>query len=209
MWDLPGPGLEPVSPALAGGFLTTEPPGKSHCTFFFPTPVTHSHACSHLASRLPCSLGGVVNHRPPSLPGSRSGCSRLLSESCNPHPCFTHLGGFLYWRLWRGGLGPWPLAGHHRGTSIGPRVLSWPAVSAAMWGASPPPPLLPAADRNVPHPRVCVSGVGSGQPFLRPLLQKASYCNAVLLPDLCFYLIRHEHITTSWGIFLHYDFLLN
>ena len=29
MWDLPGPGLEPVSPALAGGFLTTVPPGKS------------------------------------------------------------------------------------------------------------------------------------------------------------------------------------
>ena len=30
MWDLPGPGLEPVSPALAGRFLTTVPPGKSH-----------------------------------------------------------------------------------------------------------------------------------------------------------------------------------
>ena len=29
MWDLPGPGLEPVSPALEGGFLTTVPPGKS------------------------------------------------------------------------------------------------------------------------------------------------------------------------------------
>ena len=28
MWDLPGPGLEPVSPALAGGFLTTAPSGK-------------------------------------------------------------------------------------------------------------------------------------------------------------------------------------
>ena len=28
MWDLPGPGLEPVSPALAGGFLTTAPPGS-------------------------------------------------------------------------------------------------------------------------------------------------------------------------------------
>ena len=26
--NLPGPGLEPVSPALAGGFLTTVPPGK-------------------------------------------------------------------------------------------------------------------------------------------------------------------------------------
>ena len=28
MWDLPRPGLEPVSPALAGGFLTTAPPRK-------------------------------------------------------------------------------------------------------------------------------------------------------------------------------------
>ena len=26
---VPGPGLEPVSPALSGGFLTTAPPGKS------------------------------------------------------------------------------------------------------------------------------------------------------------------------------------
>ena len=48
MWDLPGPGLEPVSPALlAGGFLTTAPPGKPLFLFldaqqliiinFFPT----------------------------------------------------------------------------------------------------------------------------------------------------------------------------
>ena len=29
LWDLPGPRIEPLSPALAGGFLTTEPPGKS------------------------------------------------------------------------------------------------------------------------------------------------------------------------------------
>ena len=28
MWDLPGPGIKPMSPALAGGYLTTEPPGK-------------------------------------------------------------------------------------------------------------------------------------------------------------------------------------
>ena len=40
MWDLPGPGLEPVSPALAGGFLTTAPPGKSLPTppFYSPSP---------------------------------------------------------------------------------------------------------------------------------------------------------------------------
>ena len=34
MWDLPRPGLEPVSPALAGGFLTTVPQGKPHVIIF-------------------------------------------------------------------------------------------------------------------------------------------------------------------------------
>ena len=33
MWDLPGQGIKPMSPALAGRFLTTGPPGKS-CMFF-------------------------------------------------------------------------------------------------------------------------------------------------------------------------------
>ena len=28
--DLPNPGVEPESSALAGGFFTTEPPGKSN-----------------------------------------------------------------------------------------------------------------------------------------------------------------------------------
>ena len=31
MWDLPRPGLEPVSSALAGRFSTTAPPGKPQC----------------------------------------------------------------------------------------------------------------------------------------------------------------------------------
>ena len=35
MWDLPRPGLEPVSPALAGGFLTTVPAGKSNQEYFY------------------------------------------------------------------------------------------------------------------------------------------------------------------------------
>ena len=34
MWDLPRPELEPVSPALAGGFLTTAPPGKPYSVYF-------------------------------------------------------------------------------------------------------------------------------------------------------------------------------
>ena len=29
MWNLPRPGIEPMTPALAGRFLTTGPPGKS------------------------------------------------------------------------------------------------------------------------------------------------------------------------------------
>ena len=41
MWDLPRPGLEPMSPALAGRFSTTAPPGKPTSflllTFFWYT----------------------------------------------------------------------------------------------------------------------------------------------------------------------------
>ena len=39
MWDLPRPGLEPVTPALAGGLLTTAPPRKSHTVSFDPSLV--------------------------------------------------------------------------------------------------------------------------------------------------------------------------
>ena len=34
MWDPPRPGLEPVSPALAGRFSTTAPPGKPQALIF-------------------------------------------------------------------------------------------------------------------------------------------------------------------------------
>ena len=30
MWDIPRPKVQPVSPALAGGFFITDPPGKSN-----------------------------------------------------------------------------------------------------------------------------------------------------------------------------------
>ena len=36
MWDLPRPGLEPVSPALAGRFSTTAPPGKPRPQILMP-----------------------------------------------------------------------------------------------------------------------------------------------------------------------------
>ena len=45
MWDLPRPGLEPVSPALAGRLSTTVPPGKPWSLL-----LTHSlnqNQCAH------------------------------------------------------------------------------------------------------------------------------------------------------------------
>ena len=34
MWDIPRPGVKPMSPALADGFFTTSPPGKSGALCF-------------------------------------------------------------------------------------------------------------------------------------------------------------------------------
>ena len=52
MWDLPGPGLEPVSPALAGRFSTTAPPGKPPTVFYnLITQVPFQHFCCILFVR--------------------------------------------------------------------------------------------------------------------------------------------------------------
>ena len=40
MWDPPGAGLEPVSPALAGGLPTTVPPGKSSSYFLISSLIS-------------------------------------------------------------------------------------------------------------------------------------------------------------------------
>ena len=47
MWDLPGPRINPMSPALAGKFFTTEPPGKSPFYLIFTT-ILWSGNFSHL-----------------------------------------------------------------------------------------------------------------------------------------------------------------
>ena len=49
MWNLPRPGLEPVSPALAGRFSTTAPPGKPLNSFR-----TRASTCSLCIE--PCKL---------------------------------------------------------------------------------------------------------------------------------------------------------
>ena len=45
IWDLPRPGLEPVSPALAGRLPTTAPPGKPFYGFNLSAEIAYIHVC--------------------------------------------------------------------------------------------------------------------------------------------------------------------
>ena len=62
---VPNPGIEPMSPALAGGFLTTEPPGKFSC-FIVIKCHPKLHTCMHyyvlclLYLESPLTLSGLV-----------------------------------------------------------------------------------------------------------------------------------------------------
>ena len=56
MWDLPRPGLEPVSPALAGRFSTTAPPGKPSSIFYYTylfNKVSFLHGIEFLTYNIP------------------------------------------------------------------------------------------------------------------------------------------------------------
>ena len=66
MWILPSPGISPGSPALAGGFLTTGPPGKSKNESF-----DHSH----------CRLDSLWRHLSMVMRVIGSGSSCLRSNS--------------------------------------------------------------------------------------------------------------------------------
>ena len=65
MWDIPGQGIEPVSPALAGGFSTTGPPGKSQSLSIS----SFVHSFTHWGSGL---HGGSLE-----APGSAHICTAL------------------------------------------------------------------------------------------------------------------------------------
>ena len=58
MWDLPRPGLEPVSPALAGRFPTTAPPGKPPLTTLIQRILNlieiRTNSTSHVKQILTC-----------------------------------------------------------------------------------------------------------------------------------------------------------
>ena len=125
-WDLPGPGLEPVSPALAGGFLTTAPPGKSmnlFCmNFHVPTateimgikedtgsapPLYLLNSSAHFAMKVCCSGSGhfiLAFSLDPTSTHSGSGCaSSFLRKSqlllWNSFFDSRHCCLFTTWRL--------------------------------------------------------------------------------------------------------------
>ena len=124
MWDLPRPGLEPVSPALAGIFLTTALPGKPgisnltkktianlHICFFpmayFPQPSISRHHSSSCSSPKPTSDAlRLFSHLLPRLINSRASSVYPPSISTDTSTrvsfllsCCSLLTGLSYWTL--------------------------------------------------------------------------------------------------------------
>ena len=99
MWDLPRPGLEPVSPALAGRFSTTAPPGKPCARYsYFPSQI-HSSLLSTTffaprcwplsdSNESPCLLTEwVQNSAVTTLSGFRAVLVTALLLECSSNPC--------------------------------------------------------------------------------------------------------------------------
>ena len=114
IWNLPGPGIEPMSPALPGGFLTTGPPGNSGCCSAAKScPTLQPQGLHH--ARLPClSLSPWVCPNSCSLSQL---CYLTISSSAAPFSfclrSFPASGPFLIsWLFASGGqnIGPSALA---------------------------------------------------------------------------------------------------
>ena len=85
MWDLPRPGLEPMSPALTDRLSTTAPPGKP-CSFISFVVKSEKYTC-WLPSILTLQMSCSVNHLCSSWP-FRS--TLLPFKSCCYYCNYTH-----------------------------------------------------------------------------------------------------------------------
>ena len=66
--DLPDSGIEPVFPALAGGFFTTEPPGKPKVLINSVQFSSVAQSCPTFCDPMDCSTPGFpVHHQLPEL----------------------------------------------------------------------------------------------------------------------------------------------
>ena len=86
MWDLPRPGLEPVSPVLASRFSTTAPPGKPRIVFW-ETSILLSSETAPIYISTTRVLGYPFLH--------------ILANICYLCCCFDrHLTGMRWYLLW-------------------------------------------------------------------------------------------------------------
>ena len=83
MWHPPRPGLEPVSPALAGRLSTAAPPGKPqwytfyHVYYYFPnTAGTYCHKLSGVNNTNLLSYSSIIQKPKMGLPGLKSRCQQ-------------------------------------------------------------------------------------------------------------------------------------
>ena len=79
MWGLPGPGMEPVSPALAGRLLTTGPPGKSLIGSYRSCDGSSWSFCSQYLAQVDLRLFSMCMNVCIQLPAYQD---RLLREGC-------------------------------------------------------------------------------------------------------------------------------
>ena len=63
MWDPPRPGLEPVSPASAGGLSTTAPPGKPKTLFFIQSLYSSLYLLIPNSQSIPPPPHPLGNHK--------------------------------------------------------------------------------------------------------------------------------------------------
>ena len=167
MWNLPRSGIEPGSPALAGGFLTTRPPGKSPVSPYKALVTSLLNSCPKQVSSY-CLKGTILDpHLPPALfyrNKNEGVCSlRILGhnqspprsrtdshQECRHEACATTRGACgssqepqearQKSRSSRGLLGNGRGCAGRRGrgrAERGPRLC--PQMSAASWPRSPSP----------------------------------------------------------------------
>ena len=85
MWDLPGPGFKPFSPALAGRFLTTAPPGKPFLLFWMGCESGGN--CWHLVDKATDAAKHPTMHRAVPIPRSKNYLAPNFNSTQVEKPC--------------------------------------------------------------------------------------------------------------------------